>query len=112
MTESSSRPDTASVDPSVLAVDALPDGVRASSTSPDETDLAQLNPGDLVATSPVGDDVADSDGVSAGDGEDTTVRARQANDLLDPPGPDAGRSGQGADGDVEARTEQAEHGGP
>lgn len=108
MTEQPARPDTSSVGPDALAVDALSDDVRVGSDSPDETGVVQMNPGELAVADDEGDGVEEHDQ----DVGDTTVRARQADDLLDPPGPTGGREGQGADGDTSARNAQAEHGGP
>ncbi len=81
------------IDVNALAVDSLPDELRTGTATQDETATAQLTTGDIALTGgrSAAGDFADGRTMSAVDdpaaGGDTTVTARHADELMDPPGP-------------------------
>ena len=83
----------AEIDPNALAVDSLPDDLRTGVDTQDETATAQLTTGDIALTggASAAGDFADGLRISADAGPDaggdTTVTARHADKLMDPPGP-------------------------
>jgi hypothetical protein len=86
----------AEIDADALAVDSLPDDLRTGVDTQDETSIAQLSTGDiaLVGDEPgAGGSAANSATVFTGIAPeahgDTTVTARNANAVMDPPGPPA-----------------------
>lgn len=80
------------IDPNALAVDSLPDDLRTGVHTQDETGTAQLTTGDIALTggASAAGDFADGLAMSADKnadaGADTTVTARHADDVMDPPG--------------------------
>ena len=83
----------ARIDPNALAVDSLPDDLRSGIDTQDETSTARLTTGDIALTGgeSAAGDFADGLRMSADeaarDGGDTTVTARHADEIMDPPGP-------------------------
>ena len=81
----------AEIDPNALAVDSLPDDLRTGVDTQDETATAQLTTGDIALTggASAAGDFADGLTMSANEGADadTTVTARHADEVMDPPGP-------------------------
>lgn len=81
------------IDPNALAVDSLPDELRMGADTQDETSTAQLTTGDIALTGgeSAAGDTADGRTTTADAAlevrGDTTVTARRADELMDPPGP-------------------------
>jgi len=81
------------IDPNVLAVDSLPDELRMGVDTQDETSTAQLTTGDIAMTGGASAAGDTADGLTMTADEvleargDTTVTARHADELMDPPGP-------------------------
>lgn len=80
------------IDPNALAVDSLPDSLRTGMHYQDETAAGQLTTGDIALTggeSAAGDtaEAATRSASAAPEDGDTTLTARRADELMDPPGP-------------------------
>ena len=93
MTEAQPRDATPGIDPNALAVDSLPDELRVGTDTQDETSTAQLTTGDIALTGgeSAAGDTAEGRATTADEAlkarGDTTVTARHADELMDPPGP-------------------------